>query len=185
LLSGKACRRDDGDCRCAACEKAVDRQVARGINGGSREPSLLRGIELRRLLVVSGRIRDRRSAGRGGLLGILRRRVSSLLGATCELAQTVGVDAIAGRGARARTADHSQEDAFVFDQRRLVNLGAREARESRPLGLDDRLDGVAVCGDDRLLGELERPGHAGATPTWTFLNRAGAAPWLTCACCPG
>src|SRR5207245_7866359 len=79
----------------------------------------------------------------------------------------------------------ADEDALVLDQRRLVHLRAGEAREARALGLNHRLDGIALRSCNCSLGEFERARHEGDTPTWTLRNRAGAAPWLTCACCPG
>ena len=55
-------------------------------------------------------------------------------------------------------------------------LGSGKAREARALGLNDRLDAVAFRRGDRTFGELESVDHEGVTPTWTFRNRAGAAP---------
>src|SRR5207247_3009516 len=83
------------------------------------------------------------------------------------------------------TSDDAQEDTDVLDQSRLMHLRSGKSREARVLGLDDRFGAVALRRGDRPLGEVDRARHDGATPTWTFRNRAGAAPWLTCACWPG
>jgi hypothetical protein len=93
-----------------------------------------------------------------------------------QLAQALFVDSIAGGRADPVAADDAEGDALVLDQRRLMDLGACEAGKAGQLGLDDRLCGVAVGSGDRLLRQFERPGHDGATPTCTFLNRAAAAP---------
>src|SRR5207244_410678 len=71
----------------------------------------------------------------------------------------------------------------VLDERRLVHLGGGEAREPRALALDDSLRLLAGHGREEPLGQLQR--RHGRTPTWTPRNRAGAAPWDTCAYWPG
>jgi hypothetical protein len=185
LFGREARRGDDGNGRGPAREEPVDRDVARRVDRGRSKAGLVRGLERGRLLVVSVHIRNRHGTGEFRQLGILGRCVRCLAGAARELAKAFGVDPVAGGAADAAAADHPQEDADVLDQGRLMDLGDGEACEPGSLRLDDCLDAVALRRGDGLLGEVERAHHAGATPTWTLRNRAGAAPWLTCACWPG
>src|SRR5439155_10053116 len=84
----------------------------------------------------------------------------------------------------APVADDPEADDRVVDQRRLVDDGAREARDARALRMNERLGFVALGRAQGSLGKIQRPAQL-ETPTSTSRKRAGAAPCETCASWPG
>jgi hypothetical protein len=185
LLAGKPGRGDDRNgCR-AAREEPVDRHLTGPGDRIGGEPSLVGRSESGGLLVVAVDVGELRGAGQRVQIRIFGRSFGSLARPERELAEAIVVDQVGSGRADAVPADHAQEDADVLDQSRLVHLRSGKSREARVLGLDDRFGAVALRRGNCPLGEVDRARHDGATPTWTFRNRAGAAPWLTCACWPG
>ncbi len=116
-------------------------------------------------------------------MGIGPRAVRDLAGTLRELRQAFVVDTVRVRRPDLAVADDPQPHALVVDQRRLVDLRAREPGDARVLGVDERFRLVALGGLQGLFRELERLHDL--TPTWTSRNRAGAAPCETCADWPG
>ena len=101
-----------------------------------------------------------------------------------DLGETLGVDLVRRRPAQLPVADDPQANDGVVDQRRLVDDGAGEARDSGALGVDEGLGLVTLGRAQCVLGEIECPAQA-ETPTSTSRKRAGAAPCETCASWPG
>ena len=176
MLAGEPSRRDDRDgCR-ATREEPVDGHVAGGLDRGGSELSLLGGPECGSLVVVAFYLGELRGLGERREIRVLRRRVGGFAGPERERAEALIVDPVARGSADTVPADDAQEQTHVLDQGRLMHLRPGEASETRALGLDDRLDAVALRRRNGPLRKLERALHEGATPTWTFRNRAGAAP---------
>ena len=122
---------------------------------------------------------------------MVRRRARSRgFGPPHSLAEPIVVRPVRRDRADPAVPDHADRDGFVRDQRRLVHSGACEAGESGALSVDEDVGLVRLRHAERPVGELERMlgerlrAHEG-TPTRTPRKRAGAAPWETCACCPG
>jgi hypothetical protein len=90
----------------------------------------------------------------------------------------VRVDLVRRRDADTLAMNDAQRDRRVLDQRRLVHLRPGKARET---GVLDVRDGLRLPAGriERGLRNVERVHDA--TPTCTFLKRAGAAPCETCA----
>ncbi len=182
LLDAEAGRRCDGKLGDAAREEAVDGNRARSLDRLPRKSRLILRQESRRISVVAF---DRGGIGPRSQPGVVihgRRTLCRVTCATGELGQTVRVDPIRAGDTGPRAAEDPEGDDGVLDQRRLMDLGSGEPRESRPLEVPDGF-GFSIRRLECRPRELEG-GHA-PTPTWTALNRAGAAPCDTWALCPG
>ena len=173
----------DRELRVAAREEAVDREIAGRVDRGGRETCLVVRPQLRGRLVVAlnGRsVRGRREARK---IRVGRRTLGRLSSSARQLRKPCAVRAIRRGDTRPSVANDSQRDDDVVDQRRLVHLGAGEPGEARPLGEGDCL-ALLAARFERGARDVQRAAQD-FTPIWTSRNRAGAAPWETCALWPG
>ena len=165
-----------------AREEAVDRDVC-SRDRFCCEPRLILRPERGgpSVIRVDGRKISRRR--QTGEVRVDRCAVGGFGGAAGDFGESIVVDSVRRRGPDPPVSDDAQRDGHVVDQRRLVNLGFREAREARAFRMCDHF-GVAFGESERGARELESVAHD-CTPIWTSRKRAGAAPCETCALCPG
>jgi len=170
------------DSFCYVAKAYIDKNPDGTASSNRDDVNIRAGSELN---TIKTSVQTKLSAGQRVQIRIFGRSFGSLARPERELAEAIVVDQVGSGRTDAVPTDHAQEDADVLDQSRLVHLRSGKSCEARVLGLDDRFGAVALRRGDCSLSEVDRARHDGATPTWTFRNRAGAAPWLTCACWPG